>query len=110
MANLKPISFIPISINFSEMEKYVPEDCTVEDLFPGVEDDRSGDWVEQTIMVMLSCLQTDRQRVMLLLQIMRGDGYRFEHKNIAKLYGIKMRWYWRMTRAMRQKLAKLKLV
>lgn len=108
MARSKPISFIPTSINFSEMGEG-KDDFDIEDVLPAKEDDRSGLWVESIILAMLEGLSSDRERVILLLQIMRGDGYNFDQKSIAKLFGVQVRWYFRICRGMRRKLQELNL-
>ena len=105
MPRRKAISFIPSSVNFSELGEG-KEDFDIEEILPGAEDDRSGLWVEKTILTMMSVLPTDREKAILLLQIMRGDGYNFDQKSIARLFGVQVRWYMRVVQGIKRKIIK----
>jgi DNA-directed RNA polymerase specialized sigma24 family protein len=109
MPRAKPLSFIPTSTNFSELEKKLEEGSSIDDYLPGKEDDMSELWLETLILTMLNTLRSDRERVILLLQIMRGDGYNFDHQSIARLFGVKLRWYMRIVQRIRKRLAAFNL-
>lgn len=108
MPRTKPIHFIPTSTNFSDLEKNL-EDGNIEEVLPAREDDLSGLWLEKLILAMLATLPTDRERVILLIQILRGYGFNFDHQSVATLFGVKLRWYMRIVQGIRKKLAKFDL-
>ena len=110
MPRSKPINFIPTSTNFSDLEKNLSDpELSIEDVLPASEDDLSGLWLEKTILTMMAGLPTDRERAILLLLILRGYGFNFDHKSIARLFGVTLRWYYRIVQGIRKKLAAFNL-
>lgn len=104
MPRSKPLNYLPTAINFSEIPVDA-EDGSIEDVLPGKEPDFSSLWIERSIMDMLGNLTTDRERAIMLLLIMRGDGYNFDQRSIASLFKIKFRWYMRVVQGLRRKLS-----
>lgn len=97
------LPYIPTSKNFSEFPYNKEEDFNIEDTI-AVEDDLTNATKDAMLLGMLGTLRTDRERVILLLQIMRGDGYEFDHNRIAGILDIHIRWYFRILEKIKKDL------
>lgn len=92
---------IPEAFSFTELSN--PDNPDMYE--PGVTvEDFSKLTLEFEILKMLHALPTDRERVILLIQILRGDGYSFNHESIAKLFNVKLRWYLRTLARVKRRL------
>jgi len=98
----KGLGFDPRNIPEAHPFSSFPE-AFLKNLEDGKQEDT---FVEVTIMKMLSELQDDRERAIFLLQVMRGDGYNFDHASCAKLFKVNIRWYFRLIEAIQRKLAR----
>lgn len=100
--------FVPgsLSKNFSDFPKN-EEGFSIADYFCQ-EDDQSVAYVDELLLQMLGKLKNDRERVVLLMQVMRGDGYSFDHKDIARLLRIHIRWYYRILEQVKKHLTEYK--
>lgn len=90
---------LPTASNFSDIE-YSDESYSV----PYYEVDWSEVFVEDTLLSMLSELDNDRERVILLLMAMGKDGYDFKHKDVATMFQIDYSWYMRIVRSVKHQL------
>lgn len=88
-----------ISQNFSNME-YEENSYNL----PSYTVDWSSIFIEETILDLLNKLQSDRERVILLLMVMGSDGYEFKHKDVSAMFGIDYSWYMRIVRGIKQQL------
>lgn len=95
------LEFIPRSINFSELDPYFVESFETRD------DDSL---LELQICQMLHSLSNDKERCVLFFQLLRADGYKFDHGSSAKSIDVTLRWYMRLKQRIQKKLEQFKIV
>lgn len=89
------IKFIPQSTNFSEMEEWQVE---------AIEDKREESTLELTILEMLYNLPSDKQRCILLIELLRQLGYNIDYESGAKALHVELRWFMRLKAKMKNVL------
>lgn len=115
MPRRKPLHYLPSSFNHgANVEKDYDDSWAVHDELRlsqrnadsySIDQDDTMTLRDTIILNMLSGLRTDRERIILLLQIMRGDGYNFDQDSIARFLGVDRRWYFRMLKKVKERLA-----
>lgn len=90
----KNLLFVPQSINFADLPRWQ---------HPSMEDEQ-GYVVEQQILQMIYSLETDKDRCVLLLTILREYGFNFDHQSSARALHINWRWYMRIKERIAKRL------
>lgn len=93
------LDFIPRSINFSELDPYFVDSLESKD---------ADTLLELQICQMLHSLDTDKERCVFFFQLLRSDGYKFDHGSSAKSLRVTLRWYMRMKQRIQKKLDQFK--
>ena len=94
----KGLNYIPYTKNFSSFEPYQVEQM-------GAKDDEEEMFDTELILLsMLYELQNDRDRVIFLLNVMRGFGFNLDHTSIARALKLDKRWYMRIKQNLKAKL------
>ena len=96
---IKGISFLPTSINVSQLR----EDFDMADV------DQQETWEadldkEILLIATLSQLSSDKERCVVLLEILREYGYQLDYNSIAQSLGIQLRWLMRVKASVRRKV------
>lgn len=94
------INFIPISQNFSELEDFQEQEAlAVED-----SSEHSGLTMELTLLSMLYSLKNDKQRCVLFIELLRQLGYNLDYESSAKALNVRLRWYMRVKKSVKDLL------
>lgn len=111
MPKRKEMPFLPRSHNFSDFkntrgdkEESLEDFSDVQEAM-SVEEDYSKLWTSDTVINMLMTLPDHRDKLIVSLLVLREDGH-LEHKDIARVLGIKPRWYRRVLHRVREQLSK----
>lgn len=98
---IRGLQFIPSSVNFSDLspaqESYLHNDL----------EERKQEAVldkELLLLKTMSGLSSDKERCVLLLEILREYGYQIDYGSIAQALGIKLRWFMRVKKSVWQKV------
>ena len=97
--NFNDVLTLPDAKSFSDLD-FGSENYEL----PSTEIDWSEVFLEDTILAMMKTLDSDQERIILLLMAMGKDGYQFQHKDVALLMQIDYSWYMRKVRAVKKKL------
>lgn len=73
-------------VSFSNLSDHQIEEALTEEL------DLSTLGLEERILTMLGELQSDRDRVIFLLMILKSNGYTFRYKDIGRVLGVAVPW------------------
>ena len=99
----KPLNFIPVSVNFSDLKQGGKEIENIEEDFSRkFENDRE---YELFICNMLYNLNSE-EKIAFLFLVLRNDGYKFNNIMISSILGIKTRPYIKLMKEVKRKLAK----
>lgn len=97
--------FIPITINFTDLEKELEEakmDYSPSD--EGLEVERLENNIQYEEMVtQIFCNLEDRERLIFAFQLLRESGYQIDHSSFAKVLGVSRVHYMRLLRKVRLK-------
>lgn len=98
-------SFVPVSINFSELEKELDEDSV--EFEPGDDCKQMNDMMdklvyEEAVVTILSNLET-REKLVFMFQLLRDGGYQIDHASSAKIVKLSRRQYMRVLDDVRMK-------
>lgn len=97
----KQLPFIPKSINFSTLAE-----GTEDTFYDETIDNQREIEIDKELMLLkyLSNLNSDKERIVLLLEILREYGYQLDYNSIATSLGIKLRWFMRIKKNTRNKV------
>lgn len=97
------LSFIPVAKNFSEMEDWQVEEALGKEENPTI-------YLEKLVLSLLNELDTNQERVILLFQLLRSQGFELDHKSCANSIGVNLRWYMRKKAQVVKKLRKFNVI
>jgi len=99
--------FVPISVNFSALEKKLGNDDSEYD--PGdncLEQERLTDGMQyEEMVVQILCNLEDREKLIFIFQLLRDNGYQVDHGSFAKVVSLSRRQYMRVLETVRLKTA-----
>lgn len=90
----KNLSFIPRAVSFESLPAW-KEPCQ-EDAYDFI--------MEKNILQMIYSLDTDKDRCVFMLLLLREYGFNFDHESSAQSLHIEWRWYMRVKQRIEQKL------
>ena len=99
--------FIPISVNFSQLEQDM-EDGTLgyDPGDNGLEKKRLQDNMQyEEMIVQILCNLEKREKLIFVFQLLRNDGYQIDHGSFAKAVSLSRRQYMRVLDTVRLKSA-----
>ena len=97
--------FIPISVNFSQLEQDM-EDGTLgyDPGDNGLEKKRLQDNMQyEEMVVQILCNLEEREKLIFVFQLLRNDGYQIDHGSFAKAVSLSRRQYMRVLSTVRLK-------
>jgi hypothetical protein len=98
---VKGLRFIPSSINFSQLSP--GQENKIYDEMQDEDEDINID-KEILLLKSLSKLNSDKERCVLLLEILREYGYQLDYKSIALSLNVQLRWFMRIKKAVHDKV------
>ncbi len=102
---VRGLRFIPTSTNFSRLPEGAEENLVME---CGEEDIFGSDLDKELILLQsISKLSTDKERCVMLFEIIRELGYAVDYTSIATALGIRLRWLMRIKAGMHQKVEEI---
>lgn len=98
---VKGIRFLPSSINFSDLapnkeSTFYDED---EQAKRDVEIDK-----ELLLLKSIKMLDSDKEKCVILFEILREYGYQLDYRSIAHALNVKLRWFMRVKKTVRSKV------
>jgi hypothetical protein len=101
---VRGLNFIPSSINFSQLTP-MQENALGED----DEEQEIDSEIDKEILLLnsLAKLNSDKERCVLLLEILREYGYQIDYESIATALGIRLRWFMRVKSSVKQKVSRI---
>lgn len=98
MKRSKGLDFLPHTIPFSEMDDWQV------DVALGARDDRGDVWVEKTLLQLMSELKNDKERCVLLIEVLRNLNYQIDYTSAAKALNVEWRWYMRIKEQVKEQV------
>lgn len=101
---VKQLPFLPTSYNFSTLSE-----GTENTFYDDTLDDQREIEIDKELMLLkyLSNLTSDKERTVLLLEVLREYGYQLDYNSIAKSLGVKLRWFMRIKKNVRTKVQEI---
>lgn len=95
------VKSLPYSINFSRMQPF-----QIEALAQEMTEDTYEQDIDKEIILLrtLSMLRSDKEKCILLLEILREYGFQIDYNSIAQSLGIHLRWYMRIKKSIKEKI------
>lgn len=90
--------FVPMSVNFSQLEKEFDENETeYQPSDNGLEQKRLQDNMEyEEMVVQILCNLEEREKLVFIFQLLRDGGYKIDHASFAKVVRLSRRQYMRV--------------
>ena len=100
-------NFVPISVNFSQLERETDEsEIAYEPGDGGLEAQRLHDNLQfEELVAQILCNLEDRERMVFMFQLLRDSGYQLDHGTLAKIVNLSRRQYMRVLEEVRLKAA-----
>lgn len=101
---VKGLRFLPSTVNFSDMSP------NQENSFYDEEEQSNRDReIDKEILLLntLHGLSSDKERCVILLEILREYGYQIDYGSEARALGIQLRWFMRVKRNVRKKVQEI---
>jgi hypothetical protein len=97
--------FVPVSINFSQLEKDFEEnESEFEPSDNGAQEDKMMDnLVYEEAVVNILCNFEPREQLIFVFQLLRDGGYQLDHASLAKVVNLSRRQYMRILEDVRLK-------
>lgn len=86
---VRSLNFLPTTVNFSRMKPQEIENLSEEQQEESIDK-------EILILSLLHNLGSDKERLVLLFELMRNNGYQFDYKSLAKAVHVELRWFMRI--------------
>mgnify|MGYP007117520529 CR=1 FL=1 len=99
---VKGIPFIPTSVNFSSLPDGMEDSFLADDQDLGAEIDK-----EIMLLKAISSLKSDKEKCVLLFEIIRELGYQVDYNSIAVALNVKLRWFMRVKAGMHKKVREI---
>lgn len=101
---VKRLPFIPSSVNFSQLSPKQEND-----LFDDKEQESFYNEIDKEILLLkaLNSLNSDKERCVMLLDILREYGYQLDYSSVARSLHIELRWFMRVKKNVRNKVQKI---
>lgn len=94
---VKSLNFLPQSVNFSRLSE------GVEGSFYDQSDEFADVDKELILLKYLTNLNSDKERIVLLIEVLRELGYQIDYASVASSLKVGWRWYMRMKKNVKKK-------
>ncbi len=89
------LNFLPSTVNFSRMTPQEIENLAADQTEANVDK-------EYIVLAILHVLNTDKERIAFLFELLRQYGYQFDYGSIAHSLHINLRWFMRIKANMKK--------